>query len=332
VRRRQARGARDGRAVGVGLAAFVEKAGSGPWEYASVEVDTTGLIRVATGGSSVGQGIATILSQIVADELGVALEQIDVLHGDTARVPYGSGAFASRVAIVGGSAALRAAAAVRERALRVAADLLEAAPSDLELSEATLRVRGSPTRAVTLAEVAAACQPGQRLAGETPGLRAEAFYTPVQPTYPGGVHACEVAVDLETGTVGVERYVITHDVGRAINPKLVAGQLQGGMAQGLGGALLEALVYDDDGQLLTTSFVDYLLPTSEEVPAASVICVDSSAAADNPLGAKGAGESGCTGAGACIANAVADALGSAGARLTRLPLSPSEVHRLLSAK
>ena len=320
-----------GRWLGAGIGAFVEKAGLGPWEYAKVEVDPSGRVLLYTGGSSVGQGMATALSQIVAEGLDVNPEQIDVVYGDTDRVPYGNGAFASRLTVVGGAAAHEAARKVRERAVRVAARLLEVAAQDVELDNAFLRVKGVPSRALSLWEVAGACLPGRPGADSAePGLRAEHVFTTGHMTYPAGVHACVIELDPQTGEVRVLKYAIAYDVGRAVNPVLVAGQLQGGMAQGLGGALLEDLAYSAEGQLLSGTLMDYLLPTSQDVPDATVSIVEATPAPSNPLGIKGAGEGGCTGAGGCIANAVADALAPLGVDVRRLPLSPGEVRRLIA--
>jgi carbon-monoxide dehydrogenase large subunit len=325
-RRGQAAERQQGRWRGAGIGAYVEKSGLGPWEFARVEVDPSGRVVLYSGGSSVGQGMVTILAQIVADGLGVGPEQVDVVYGDTDRVPFGAGAFASRVTVVGGAAALEAARKVREKAIAVAATLLEVAAEDLELSEGLVRVRGAPSRALALAEVARACLPGRPLpAGEEPGLRAEHFFETNHMTYPGGVHACVVEVDPATGQVRLEKYAIAYDIGKAINPLLVAGQLQGGLAQGIGGALLEELAYSPDGQLLAGTFMDYLLPTSHDVPDPILAILETTPSPLTPLGVKGAGEGGCTGAGGCIANAVADALAPLGAEVRRLPLSPANV-------
>jgi aerobic carbon-monoxide dehydrogenase large subunit len=319
-----------GRWLGVGIGAFVEKAGLGPWEYARVEVDQTGQVVLYTGGSSVGQGLVTVLSQITADALGVDPDRIDVVYGDTDRVPYGNGAFASRLTVVGGAAAHGAARLVRRRAMQIAADLMEVSPDDIDLQHGMLRIRGVPGRALSLADVARACAPGRPSSDAAlPGLRAEYVYQTDHMTYPGGVHACVVEVDLGTGAVRIVRYAIAYDIGRAVNPMLVAGQLQGGLAQGIGGALLEDLVYSPDGQLLSGTLMDYLLPTIQEVPGATLSIVDTTPTPLNPLGAKGAGEGGCTGAGGCIANAVADALAPFGIEIHRLPLSPNEVLGLI---
>jgi carbon-monoxide dehydrogenase large subunit/6-hydroxypseudooxynicotine dehydrogenase subunit gamma len=318
-RGRQADERRRGRWLGAGLAAFVEKSGLGPWEYARVEVDLRGRVTLYSGGASVGQGMETALAQITADGLGVHPDQVEVVHGDTDRVARGNGAFASRLTVVGGSAAFRAARHLRERVLTEAARLLEAAPDDLDLREGLVQVRGAPARALRLADVAQ----------YAPSLSAEDTYQVEHMTYPGGVHACIVEVDLATGQVRIDRYAIAYDIGRAVNPMLVAGQLQGGLAQGIGGALLEELVYDPEGQPLTSTFMDYLLPTSHEVPDADLCVLETTPTPLNPLGVKGVGEGGCTGAGACIANAVEDALAPLGVTIRTLPLSPAEVRRLI---
>jgi carbon-monoxide dehydrogenase large subunit/6-hydroxypseudooxynicotine dehydrogenase subunit gamma len=310
---------RRGRWLGAGLAAFVEKSGLGPWEYARVEVDGRGRVTLYSGGASVGQGMETALAQITADGLGVHPDQVDVVHGDTDRVARGNGAFASRLTVVGGSAAFRAARYLRDHVLAEAARLLEVAPDDLDLRDGLVQVRGAPARALGLAQVAQ----------HAPGLSAEDTYPVEHMTYPGGVHACVVEVDLATGQVRIDRYAIAYDIGRAVNPTLVAGQLQGGLAQGIGGALLEELVYDPAGQPLTSTFMDYLLPTSQEVPDAQLRVLETTPTPLNPLGVKGVGEGGCTGAGACLANAIEDALTPLGVTIRALPLSPAEVRRLI---
>lgn len=322
ARRRQAAEQSHGRRLGIGIGAFVEKSGLGPWEYARVDVEPHGGVTLYTGGSSVGQGMATVLTQIVADGLGVDPACVEVVYGDTDRVPRGNGAFASRLTVVGGNAAFGAARKAREMVLRAAARLLEAAPEDLEVHGGEVRVRGAAGRFATFADVA-------RAADGTAPLGAEDVFSVDQMTYSGGVHACVLEVDPRTGAVRLVDYAIAYDIGRAVNPLLVAGQLQGGLAQGIGGALLEELVYGPDGQLQTGSFMDYLLPTSYEVPAAKLAILETTPSPLNPLGLKGAGEGGCTGAGGCIANAVADALAPLGVEVRRLPLSPAEVMRLV---
>jgi carbon-monoxide dehydrogenase large subunit len=326
ARAEQATARREGRAVGIGVGCLVEKAGLGPWEYARVEVDATGHVVVYSGIASVGQGIETTLAQVCAEELNVPAESITVVHGDSARVPFGVGGFASRGASVALPAALEAARKVRAKMFRVAAGLLEAAPDDLVLADGTVHVRGVPDRQVTFRELARAAVPGPP--GMEPGLYAAHFFEAPRMTYPYGTHAAVVEVDLETGFVNVLRYAIAYDIGKAVNPMIVDGQLVGALAQGLGGALLEELVYDGQGQLLTTTFMDYLMPTAMEMPASTTVRIlEETPTPLNPLGVKGAGEGGSSGAGAAIANAVADALAPLGVSITALPLSPD---RLLS--
>lgn len=316
-----------GRHLGIGVACVLEKAGLGPWEMARVEIDASGAAVVYTGLASVGQGIETILAQICADELRLSVDDITVVHGDTDRVPYGIGAFASRGTVVAGGAVLLAARAVREKVFEWAARILEVAPTDLVLDRGRVSVRGVPARAVTLKEVAAAAEPTRALPlGAEPGLAATRFFQVSDLTYPYGTHIAVVEVDPDTGQVALRRYAIAYDVGRAINPMLVEGQIVGGLAQGIGGALLEELAYDAEGQILSTTFMDYLLPTATDMPdTLSVRILEETPSPLNPLGVKGVGEGGTAGAGAAIANAVADALRPWGVEVTALPLSPDRV-------
>jgi carbon-monoxide dehydrogenase large subunit len=328
ARAEQAEARRRGRAVGIGVGCLVEKAGLGPWEYARVEVDATGHVVVYSGVASVGQGIDTTLAQVCADVLHVSPDRVTVVHGDSARVPFGVGGFASRGASVALPAALEAARKVHAKLLRVAASLLEAAEADLVVEEGVVRVRGVPDRAVSFRDLARAAVPGPP--GMEPGLYAEHFFEAPKMTYPYGTHAAMVEVDVETGIVTILRYAVAYDIGKAVNPMIVEGQLVGALAQGIGGALLEELVYDDAGQLLTTSFMDYLLPTVMEMPAATdVRILEETPTPLNPLGVKGAGEGGSSGAGGAIANAVADALAPFGVEITALPLTPDRLRRLL---
>ncbi|HUZ68314.1 MAG TPA: xanthine dehydrogenase family protein molybdopterin-binding subunit [Candidatus Saccharimonadales bacterium] len=315
----------EGRLVGIGLASFVEKSGNGPFEYARVEVDTRGAVQLFSGGASLGQGVETVLAQIVSSSLSVPFDAIDVIHGDTDRVPFGIGGWGSRVTSIGGSAAMLAAQKVRQKALDIASHLLEVAIEDLEMANGIVWVRGMPNRKVPLGEIAAAALPGGRLPpGVEPFLRAEHVHSTTHESYPSGAHGCIVEVDGATGKIAIRKYVMAYDIGRAVNPLLVEGQLQGGLAQGIGGAMLEELVYDEEGQLRTGTFMDYLLPTSMEVPDADIHLMEY-ASPINPLGTKGAGEGGITPVGGCIANAVTDALAPFGVELTRLPLAPAVV-------
>jgi carbon-monoxide dehydrogenase large subunit len=328
ARRQQAEARRQGRHVGIGVACLVEKAGLGPWEYARVEVDATGHVVLYSGVAAVGQGIATTLAQVAADELNLPPERVTVVHGDSARVPFGVGGFASRGAAVALPAAAAAARKVREKMLRVGAALLEAAPDDLVLGDGAVHVRGVSDRRATFRELARAAVPGPP--GMEPGLCAEHFFEAPKMTYPYGCHAAVVEVDGETGVVKILKYAIAYDIGRAVNPMIVDGQLVGALAQGIGGALLEELVYDEQGQLLTTTFMDYLLPTVMEMPDSTAVRIlEETPTPLNPLGVKGAGEGGSSGCGGAIANAVADALAPLGVSITALPLSPDRLSALL---
>ncbi|MBI2462261.1 MAG: xanthine dehydrogenase family protein [Candidatus Rokubacteria bacterium] len=331
VREEQAAARRQGRHLGIGLGCVVEKAGLGPWEYARVEVDGSGQVTVYSGAASVGQGLETTLAQICGEELGLPAEAITVIHGDSALVPFGIGAFASRGAMVAGGAVLEASRRLRAKILALAARLLEARGDDLVLDHGRVHVRGAPGRALSLRDLARAAAPGQPLPpGMEPGLSAQHFFEAPRMSYPYGTHAAVVEVDAETGQVALLKYVIAYDVGRAINPAIVAGQFVGGLAQGIGGALYEELVYDADGQLLTTTFMDYLLPTAMETPAGVVAKIlEETPTPLHPLGSKGAGEGGSSGAGAAIANAVADALAPFGVVVNALPLSPDRLLRLI---
>src|ERR671921_365364 len=319
-----------GRLVGVGVGYFLEKSGLGPYEEATVEVDPTGSVRVLTGGASLGQGIETVLAQIAADQLEVPSEEIEVVHTDTDLLPDGVGSWASRSTVVGGSAVMIAAKATAEKALRVAAGMLEAASEDLRLESARVWVAGFPDKSVSLGEIAAACEPHSGLAeGEAPGLGSRRTFSVDHMTYPYGVHLAQVEVDPGTGGVEVRRYFIAYEVGRAVNPTLVEGQLIGGAAQGLGGALLEEFRYDESGQPLAATFIDYLEPTAAEVPrrVETLLCEDAPSP-DNPLGLKGAGEGGVVGCGAAIASAIEDALGTPGS-ISTLPASPAQIRDLV---
>jgi carbon-monoxide dehydrogenase large subunit len=330
ARAEQAQARRAGRLVGIGVGCLVEKAGLGPWEYARVEVDATGHVAVYSGIASVGQGIETTLAQVCADELGVDPGAVTVVHGDSAQVPFGVGGFASRGAAVALPAALEAARKVRAKILRVAAELLEASADDLVVGGGAVHVRGVPARTVAFRELARAAVPGPP--GMEPGLYAAHFFEAPRMTYPYGTHVAVVEVDAGTGRVKILRYAIAYDIGRAVNPMIVEGQLVGALAQGIGGALLEELVYDDQGQLLTTTFMDYLVPTAIEMPDSTVTRIlEETPTPLNPLGVKGVGEGGSSGCGGTIANAVADALAPLGVPITALPLSPDRLALLIRA-
>jgi carbon-monoxide dehydrogenase large subunit len=330
LRQEQARARADGRCVGIGLAYVVEKSGLGPWESARVTVDPSGAVSVATGVPSVGQGVETVFAQICADALGVAYEDVTVRYGDTDLLPDGFGAFASRGTVMGGNAVVRAAERVREKILLVAGGELEADPKDLELRNGRVQVKGVPDRALTLRDVAKAATVTRALAaGREPGLDVVEFYEQSKMTYGHGAHLVLAEVDPETGVVTILRYLIEHDIGRAINPMLVEGQIVGGTAQGIGAALMEDLAYDAHGQLLASTLMDYAVPTSVTMPPLEVHHAEHDPSPINPLGVKGAGEDGTVGAGAAVANAVADALAPLGVTVRALPLSPWRVRALI---
>jgi aerobic carbon-monoxide dehydrogenase large subunit len=319
-----------GRAMGIGIGCFVETSGIGPWEYARVEVDNAGKVVLYSGCNSVGQGIATALSQIVADELQVSIDDVRVVHGDTAKVPYGNGSNASRSTVMAGSAALGAARKVKQKILRVAATRLEIDPGDLTLQNGNVRVRGAPERSLSYADIARLALPGTALkSGMTPGLSEEDFFATDKRPFPYGVHVAVVEVDKETGILKILDYLVTEDVGRKINPMIIEGQMAGGLAQGIGGALLEEFVYNTDGQPLATSFMDYLIPTAKDLPKAQFISTEDFPTPLNPLGVKGAGEGGITAAGAALANAVSNALD---VEVTKLPLRPDYLLELMNKK
>jgi carbon-monoxide dehydrogenase large subunit/6-hydroxypseudooxynicotine dehydrogenase subunit gamma len=323
----------DGRLVGCGIGVFMEKSGGGEFEAAAVSVAESGEVEVRAGATSLGQGIETTLAAVAAETLGVARTAVVVRAGDTELLGHGVGSWASRSTVMAGGAVRLAAEATAERARRVAAELLEADPADLRLREGRVEVAGSPGRGLSLGEVAAACDPvSSARRGEAPGLGAERTFAGAPMTYPYGVHLAQIEVDPDTGGVTVRRYFVGYEVGRAITRALVEGQLRGGVAQGVGGTLLEEFRYGDSGQPLAASFMDYLQPTAAEVPpAVGTLIREDAPSPGNPLGAKGAGEGGVTGAGAAVAGAIDDALGVRGG-VRRTPMSPERVHALLAER
>ena len=298
---------------GMGLACFVEKTGTGPFEGARAFLDRSGDLVIATGAADLGQGLETCFAQIASDALGIGHERVIVRHGDTDLIPFGVGSFASRATVMGGNAVHAAVRELRGRVLDRAAARLGTRRGDLAI-DAGGTVRGSCGRACTLADLAA-----------EPGLEATHYFRSDRMAYSHGVVVARVRVDTATGEVRPERIWLVYDVGRVVNPAMVAGQIEGGVAQGLGGALLEELRYDESGQLLSGSFMDYLLPGANDVPAIRHLDLRRSPSPRNPLGVKGAGEIGVAGIGGAIANAVADALGDADAETDCLPLTPDRV-------
>jgi carbon-monoxide dehydrogenase large subunit len=324
-RAKQKRRGTDGRPIGIGVAAYVEGTGIGPFEGADVRVDPGGTVFVHVGVSSQGQAHETTLAQIAADELGVDIDRVVVVGGDTARVGFGMGTIASRVAAVAGPAVARTAREVARRARVVAAELFECAPDDVVLTDGRVHVAGMTERSLALGAVARAAVRSRALAAEgSPGLQGCMFFYPDTVTWAFGAHGCVVEVDVETGAVRIVRYVAVHDCGRAINPMVVEGQIHGGIAQGVGAALGEALLYDDAGQLVTGTLMDYPVPRADEIPGLEVFALDHPSAR-NELGIKGVGESGVIAPPAAIANAVEDALLARGVGLTEVPLTPARV-------
>ena len=320
----------DGELVGAGLAFFVEKSGLGPFDGVRVSVDTSGLVEVVTGVASIGQGIETVVAQICADALGVDYRRIRVVHGQTDRIAFGQGAFASRATVMTGEATRLAAVDVRGKAIEVAAELLQQSADALEIIDGKVARKdaaGGPS--ITLGEIAKALEPTSKLRGtRAPGLTGEGWFYTDHMNYPYGVHVAVVRADRETGGVTIERYLMAFDVGRAVNPMLVEGQLAGGLAQGIGGALLEEFLYDERGEPLSVNFADYLMPTAREVPTSTVLISEDAPSPLNPLGLKGAGEGGINPVGAAIASAIDDAIGIPGA-ITRLPVTPQRLRDIL---
>jgi len=339
----------EGRKVGLGIGCYVEGTGVGPYEGGHIQIETTGRVNVSTGLTSQGQGHQTVFAQIVADELGVPIDDVFVTTGDTRRFAYAVGTFASRAAVMSGNAIALAARNVREKALRIAGEALEVDPRDLEIVEGVVRVKGDPGSSMALATVAVLSNPlryafdeSAKAAtqfvesgnadlsrppvaeGEEPGLEGKDYYSPPRATFANGMHAAIVETDPETAEITILRYCVVHDCGRMINPMIVEGQVHGGVAQGVGGALYERMVYDDAGQLLNASFMDFLMPYASEVPHIETDHLETPSPL-NPLGIKGAGEAGAIPVSAVIASAIEDAEGFP---ITSMPISPDDLWHL----
>jgi carbon-monoxide dehydrogenase large subunit len=330
-RARQAEARKQGRQLGVGVSSYMEGSGFGPFEGAVVRIDAHGHVHVFTGAKPHGQSLETTLAQVCGDQLGVAFEDVTVSAGDTATIAYGIGTFASRSAVTAGSAVGIAAQKVRRKVLAVAGELLEADPRDLEMADGEVYAKGAPERTVTLREVAEAAAPGPRCrvpAGMEPGLEAQHYFVPPTVTFGSGTHVVGLEVDPETGFVKLLNYVTVDDCGRMLNPMVVEGQIHGGVAHGVGNALFEEATYDDQGQLLTGTYMDYLLPTSAEVPPITVGHQEF-LSDRNPFGIKGCGEGGAVSPPAAIANAIVDALRPLEVNITRVPLHPEELLNLI---
>ncbi|MBX9823706.1 MAG: xanthine dehydrogenase family protein molybdopterin-binding subunit [Xanthobacteraceae bacterium] len=323
----------NGEMVGVGLAMFVEKAGLGPADGVRIQVDTSGAVEVITGGASIGQGFETVMAQVAADCLGTDYKKMRVIHGQTDRIEQGIGAHASRATVMTASATRVAALKVRDKALNMAADLLQSPADTLDIVNGEVVIAGRKSGpSISLGKIAAALGPSSKLRGERePGLSAEGWFYADHQVYPYGNHLAVVKVDPDTGFVKVLRYVVAYDVGRALNPALVKAQIAGGFAQGLGGALMEEFTYNERGDPLSSTFGDYLLPTIKDVPDIEIILTEDYPTPLNPLGIKGAGESGVNGVGAAIATAIDDAIGIPGA-ITELPVTPQRLKAIIDGK
>jgi carbon-monoxide dehydrogenase large subunit len=330
-RQRQAR--KQGRFIGIGVANAVEATGLGPYEGVTIRISTTGKISMYTGATPHGQSHKTVLSQIAADELGVDYEDITVVTGDTASIAFGMGTFAARTAVNAGSSAHIAAKDLANRMKQIAAEMLQAKPEDIELSNSFAQMRTQPEKRKSFRELSfrAAGMPGVSMAGGmVPGLEQTAYFTPDQSTYSNGTHVVEVEVDVETGGVEILRYVVMHDCGNVINPMVVEGQVQGGVAHGVGNALFEKMLYDDNAQPLNMNFGEYLLPGSTDVPSVELHHMETPSPL-NPIGVKGAGESGTIPAIAAIVAAIENAVQPFGVKISEAPVSPSHLLGLIRA-
>ena len=310
--------------LGIGMATYVEMCGFGPYESGVVRVEPSGTVTVYTGTSPHGQGLQTTFAQIVADEIGADYEQVVVRHGDTGSAPMGVGTFGSRSLAIGGSAIVRAAGVVREKASTIAAHLLEADASDIELVDGEYRVKGVPSRSKSLAEIASRAYSDRLPDDIETGLEATDFFRPADFIYPFGTHIAVVEIERETGVVSLREFYSVDDCGPRISPMLVEGQIHGGLAQGIGQALLEEVIYDDQGQLLTGTMMDYAMPRADDFPHFTIDKTVTETTL-NPLGAKGIGEAATIGSTPAVVNAVMDALKPFGVRHIDMPLSPRKV-------
>jgi aerobic carbon-monoxide dehydrogenase large subunit len=328
LRKKQARLREDGRYLGIGTATFTEICGFGPFDSASIRVEPSGRVTVATGISPHGQGQETTFAQIVADELGVSMDDVVVIHGDTARTPAGQGTMGSRGLVVGGSALVMGLNQIKEKARKIAAHKLEASVEDVGFAEGKFGVKGAPEQALTLKEIAAAAYSGTMPVEIGTGLEATDFFAPPGTTYPFGADVVVVEVSAETGEVTVLRYVAVDDCGRVISPLLVDGQVHGGLAQGIGQALWEEIVYDDEGQLITGSLMDYAIPRAQDFPIFETARTETPSPL-NPLGAKGIGELATIGSTPAVVNAVIDALTPFGITHLDMPLRPEKIWKAI---
>lgn len=321
-----------GRQLGIGVVCYVEGTGIGPYEGARVQVQASGKVSVATGIGTQGQGHFTSLAQLAADQVGVDVRDVEVVTGDTDQFYWGAGTFASRGAVVAGNAVNEAAKDVRRKILKLAGEIFECAEDDLEIADGAVHVRGVPANSIKLGTLAQRANPlrGAVKPGTEPGLESTNYFGPERGATASGAHAMILAVDPETMLVEVQKYVVVHDCGEVINPLILEAQVVGGVAQGIGNAFYEQLIYDENGQLVNGSFIDYLLPTALDVPAVTV-AHQVTPSPLNPLGVKGAGEAGAIPVGALFAQAVENALAGTGLEVLEIPLSPNRLWELVEA-
>jgi carbon-monoxide dehydrogenase large subunit len=334
LRNRQRELRQRGHYLGIGIGCYVEGTGVGSFEGAKVRIDSSGQLIIATGATGHGQGHETVFAQIAADLWGLSLDKISLVEGDTASIPFGCGTFGSRSTVNVGSAIYGASARLKEKVLRLAAHILEANLGDLELGEGKVFVREIPQRALSFSDLARAAVPGwasKLPPGLEPGLEATFYFVPPTVTWANAAHVAVIEVDVETGVIKLLDYVVAHDAGKLINPLLVDGQIHGGVAQGIGAALYEEIAYDTNGQMLSGSLVNYLLPGSMEVPPIKTVHLESPSPL-NPLGVKGLGEGGAIAPPAAIANALADALQPLAPQVNEIPLTPDRVLQLLARR
>jgi carbon-monoxide dehydrogenase large subunit len=323
---------RDGKYHGIGVGCFVKGTGLGPYEGARLVIGDEGRVSVYLGLATMGQGHETSMAQICADSLGVPFDIISVYHGNTDFIPYGVGTFGSRGTVMGGSAIYLAAQQLKDKILAIASRYLDTTADRLTFRQGHVYRQGDEQPALDLSTLATLARPDSPYAPDAPGLDVTAYFNCNQPTHSYGAHAVHVAVDAETGMIDILRYVMSEDVGRCINPLIVQGQAVGAAVQGIGGTLLEELVYGENGQLLSGTLMDYALPTSHEAPVIEDIILEDTPSPLNPLGVKGAGEGGIVATGAALANAVSHALSSFGVQVTELPLSPSRIRTLIKSR
>jgi CO/xanthine dehydrogenase Mo-binding subunit len=322
----------EGKHVGIGIVNYIEGTGIGPYEGARVTIETNGKVSLVTGVGTQGQGHYTVFAQIVADQLGVDAGEVRVVTGDSRLFHWGTGTFASRGAVVAGNACFAAAQAVRGKTLKLASAVLQVPAADLVLAQGKVSAKNDEKKSITLGELASRANPlrGAVAPGTEPGLEATAYFGPDRGTTANGVHAMKIEVDNATLQIKILDYVVVHDCGKVLNPMILEGQIVGGVAQGIGNAYYEQLVFDDNGQLMNASFMDYLLPQADNVPRIRTAHFETPSPL-NPLGVKGAGEAGTIPVGALFAQAIEDAFPEYRLEIREIPLSPKRLFELLEA-